>query len=280
MSRLFDIAAFSETPRIRADQRDTTLKQWRSWLRHGVFFDASSAMDAYEAWGYRCGDMKDELLVCNPPWQDVFVYGGFLEGGEIGVQTHITEPTPSILASAPDPGGRNARWVVQSRVWQTMDDGTVLVLPEDYLYLSDKGKLLSVGRSMLAAGLGEMLMTAFPFFVFQLLHCRGVTAEPQEPYKPRLPRGKRRKIPRVTFQRLQIGDPNIQRQPSEPTGDHGVAKHLCRGSFAHYTPEAPLFGKYTGVFWRPAHIKGKAEHGIRGKEYEMAGVSEGSNDGQ
>lgn len=45
--------------------------------------------------------------------------------------------------------------------------------------------------------------------------------------------------------------------------------HIRRGNFAHYTDDAPLFGKYTGTFWRPATAVGNAKNGIRVKDYEV-----------
>lgn len=45
--------------------------------------------------------------------------------------------------------------------------------------------------------------------------------------------------------------------------------HIRRGNFAHYTEDAPLFGKYTGTFWRPATAVGDAKNGIRVKDYEV-----------
>lgn len=45
--------------------------------------------------------------------------------------------------------------------------------------------------------------------------------------------------------------------------------HLVRGSFATYTEDKPLFGKYTGTFWRPAHVRGTADAGTVYKDYKV-----------
>jgi hypothetical protein len=47
------------------------------------------------------------------------------------------------------------------------------------------------------------------------------------------------------------------------------AMHICRGHFATYREEAPLFGKYAGTFWKPMHIKGNASRGIVDKGYSV-----------
>jgi hypothetical protein len=45
--------------------------------------------------------------------------------------------------------------------------------------------------------------------------------------------------------------------------------HLCRGHFATYTDQAPLFGKYVGRFWIPPHARGDRARGIVIKDYEV-----------
>lgn len=51
------------------------------------------------------------------------------------------------------------------------------------------------------------------------------------------------------------------------------ALHICRGHFAHYGDDKPLFGKYTGTFWRPMHARGKVEQGVVVKDYKIGDVS-------
>ena len=47
------------------------------------------------------------------------------------------------------------------------------------------------------------------------------------------------------------------------------ALHICRGHFAHYSPEHPLFGKYAGTFWRPQHVRGDIKRGAVVKDYAL-----------
>ena len=47
------------------------------------------------------------------------------------------------------------------------------------------------------------------------------------------------------------------------------ALHLCRGNFATYTADAPLFGKYIGRFWRPMHVRGDQKNGVVAKDYSV-----------
>ena len=47
------------------------------------------------------------------------------------------------------------------------------------------------------------------------------------------------------------------------------ALHICRGNFAHYTEDKPLFGKYTGTYWRPMHVRGSKQFGEVIKDYRV-----------
>jgi len=48
--------------------------------------------------------------------------------------------------------------------------------------------------------------------------------------------------------------------------------HMCRGHVRRYTDDRPLFGKYSGTFYIPAHVKGKMENGIIAKDYELKAI--------
>lgn len=45
------------------------------------------------------------------------------------------------------------------------------------------------------------------------------------------------------------------------------AWHRCRGHFATYTSERPLFGRQVGTFWVPAHVRGTRNVGTIEKDY-------------
>lgn len=47
------------------------------------------------------------------------------------------------------------------------------------------------------------------------------------------------------------------------------ALHICRGHFATYTEDRPLFGKHAGTFWVPAHVRGRSENGVVVSDYRV-----------
>jgi hypothetical protein len=83
---------------------------------------------------------------------------------------------------------------------------------------------------------------------------------------------RRRKDRRSPTQRLTyrvITVPGTPASGTYPRGSGGkqIPLHLVRGHFATYTDEAPLFGKRTGTYWRPAHTRGNPEKGLSTKDY-------------
>lgn len=80
---------------------------------------------------------------------------------------------------------------------------------------------------------------------------------------------KRTIIPKITYKVLEI-DPS--KTPAARSGAHSgpssQAFHLCRGHFANYD-EKPLFGKYRGRFWVPAHTRGSKKNGAVLKDYKI-----------
>jgi hypothetical protein len=63
---------------------------------------------------------------------------------------------------------------------------------------------------------------------------------------------------------------SMKRYESIPTGKEGnTPLHLCRGHLKHYTEEKPLFGKYSGTFFIPAHVRGNKKNGVVIKNYKL-----------
>lgn len=77
-------------------------------------------------------------------------------------------------------------------------------------------------------------------------------------------------IPLTKYKTLRI-KPMGKRSNSDPKEYQDLMPlHLRRGNFATYTEDAPLFGKFTGTFWRPATVVGSEKNGAVVKDYEVA----------
>jgi hypothetical protein len=73
----------------------------------------------------------------------------------------------------------------------------------------------------------------------------------------------------VTYKVLEL-EARESRGGGEAKGLWTNRVHLCRGHFATYSPEAPLFGKYVGRFWIPPHARGDRSRGMIEKDYKIA----------
>ena len=61
----------------------------------------------------------------------------------------------------------------------------------------------------------------------------------------------------------------------QKTGRHNRL-HFVRAHWATYTADAPLFGKYEGVFFKPSHVKGRLSAGVALKNYTVDAPTSGS----
>jgi len=68
---------------------------------------------------------------------------------------------------------------------------------------------------------------------------------------------------------LDIGGNTRRAYLSGNKTDIKQALHIVRGNFATYTESNPLFGKFTGTYWRPAHVRGDKKHGEIVKDYNV-----------
>lgn len=108
------------------------------------------------------------------------------------------------------------------------------------------------------------------FFMFT--HCKNVTVKESLPKRHEARAAKRNGQIPVKYHHIVI-DPQKTKtvSPHAGRGDDRPKKalHLARGHFAHYTEDKPLFGKYVGTFWRPAHVRGSADVGTVYKDYKV-----------
>lgn len=118
-----------------------------------------------------------------------------------------------------------------------------------------------------------------PFFVAMMAtgftHCKNVSMidvlEP--PLSVRAKREKKLKRPESRFRMLAIDPMRVDRDRTTGAADGedndptGRSLHIARGHFATYTDDKPLFGRYVGTFWRPAHVRGHIRDGVVSKHY-------------
>lgn len=107
-----------------------------------------------------------------------------------------------------------------------------------------------------------------------LLNCKnvGLATEPQAGLKQMLNRHKNRK--KIIYKILQINPLKPKTKQDYESIETGIkrALHTCRGHLRTYTEDKKLFGRFTGTYFIPAHIRGTEEFGIINKDYSLATV--------
>jgi len=105
-----------------------------------------------------------------------------------------------------------------------------------------------------------------------LLSCKNIVTEDHLPSaKLNKKRNKNNKQELFTYKTLLL------KLPADKSGRTGIQSssdekhkiHLCRGHFKHYSDDAPLFGRYTGLYWWDAHLRGDKNEGLIVKDYAV-----------
>ena len=108
-----------------------------------------------------------------------------------------------------------------------------------------------------------------------VLNCQNiVTKDVVPPEKLNRKRIRNGKLPLYTYKILEVvkGKPKSKNAGSVPWDYQSPASvrfHLCRGHFKTFTPDKPLFGKYSGTFWWNPQSRGNKEVGEIEKDYEV-----------
>lgn len=135
--------------------------------------------------------------------------------------------------------------------WSTMCNPGFAVAPEQQDAVTD-----------LARTMYHILCFAFTFANCKNSELVDSTCE----LKPRDKIERRLKLPSFKRYTLKIDGRSATRTDGNANLD-APAYHLCRGHFATYTPDRPLFGRLSGRFWIPAHTRGKKSSGEISKDY-------------
>ncbi len=173
------------------------------------------------------------------------------------------------------------RWILRSQCFGKLSSELVLMNWIHYVSVAEDGHfvdLLARERSNLNLTPESVIPKAdfyneslVALFAICFAHCKGATIEEHQPSRQVRRAAERAGKPIFSFHTIDI-EPSKQVLRTEGhINENGIAKalHICRGHFAHYTAEKPLFGKYTGTFYRPMHVRGKLESGIVAKDYRV-----------
>lgn len=118
---------------------------------------------------------------------------------------------------------------------------------------------------------GWMLVTASTVFMaMSFANCKNVATVDHRPHaRVAAKRREAGKPVGVTYKTLIIDPMKEVLRTEGGIEKNGLKKalHICRGHFATYTPDKPLFGRLTGTFWKPMHVRGSKQRGEVRKDY-------------
>lgn len=121
---------------------------------------------------------------------------------------------------------------------------------------------------------GELCARLYPcFFALSLMHCKNtelIRHDPASAPKRSATRRTYRGAPRFTYSTLDIHPMRQVLKKQGGSDTHGLkrALHICRGHFKDYRGQG-LFGKYKGLYWWDAHVRGAVASGIALKDYAV-----------
>jgi len=178
-------------------------------------------------------------------------------------------------------------WLVLGVFGLRTNDGNVgLGSGFTWLFLDREGRILkpmlpgfSVDQDLTAGEMEAAAMIALKFMAViamacSFLSCRNVRRVENEPdAKLQKARQRRGKPPLTKYYTLEIEPMKEVLRREGRSEEVGLKKalHICRGHFATYTEEKPLFGRpgATGRFWIPSHVRGSKDAGEIRKDYSI-----------
>lgn len=103
-------------------------------------------------------------------------------------------------------------------------------------------------------------------------NCKNTTIEPHEPdHKLNRERARHGLKPFVRYHTINIEPMRKVLKTEGGVETNGLKKaiHICRGHFARYSEDRPLFGHTSGLVWRPAHTRGAISQGVVVSDYKV-----------
>lgn len=279
-------------------------KQWPSIeasLRDGVLgsvhFDIQNVTDyLFAGTDQEHWEIKTDFPYLTPPFEECWLETGnppFIasNGQRKGLEGGKPDRWGAYMQSSPWQETDRKGWLVGSQM--VLAWGGELTTPgvQIVMFLDEQGTLIDAPKWALLGGdnyiehmkkrlpsfphslIAEMSAKMFPIWLaLSFLHCKNISVAESNP-NPKLAKARQRrnKPPLTKYYTLEIETMKRVLRTEGRSEEVGLkrALHICRGHFASYTEEKPLFGKIAGRFWIPAHVRGSKEAGEINKDYKV-----------
>jgi len=243
-------------------------------------------------WKKTSVEVTKEFPFCQPPWNFSFCEWNMPGGTELKVDGRLIQQA-GFFSYCDHFKELKSMFLGVTKEWQDYykvnDETDVLVstlvlCAAGRVYFPDHGPVATIFSPEGSAtwviappnGEGAMLLLSAVLATFTFANCCNVKLEDVTEELQPVPKIRRRlKLPEIRRYTLNImgHTGKVSREWNE--GEKGVMPwHLCRGHFATYTEEKPLFGRKgaIGRYWHPPHMKGKKENGVVIKDYAIKEV--------
>jgi hypothetical protein len=185
------------------------------------------------------------------------------------------------------------RWVLAARGYGAMGLDFFIYPGSGFLHVGERGEWLDDSQNVatyvtdqFAAHVGDHhywmehgalpvsdFMNHIPFALTAicLLHCKNVVSEIEQPSRQQQRHYERKNgFPPTDYHVLKIR-PRPERGDRSGREQAAVGlnrQHIARGHFKTFTEEAPLFGKWTGMYFWEAQVRGNPQRGKLDKAYQ------------
>jgi len=116
-------------------------------------------------------------------------------------------------------------------------------------------------------------LSVVPMLAISLANCKNVARRDATDVEgPDVKWIRRQKAPTIKYHVLDINPMKevLRTEGGSETNGLKKALHICRGHFATYTADKPLFGNIVGTVWKPAHVRGDIKQGAVVKDYSVS----------
>lgn len=287
MYERFDAAFPGETEPIRQEKARELMEWLSQTLPHAIRFEVSNVAEYFyegtpddKKWTWP-GDVPNAAPVYDVMWfEHVIPPAWRVDHDRLGVLVVAKEaadnaPLVSDVAAAVERLGRpiiesDVRWILGMYPFAGL--GQRIVGPLSWLFVAvgaDGAPLCSPFSPV--QGVWGVYVAGL---ALSFMHCKNVHVIDAEPEVSRQVRRLRSRagLPPEPKHKTLVIDPMkevLRREGGSERVGLQRALHICRGHFSHYSDERPLFGKYAGTFWVPAHVRGSTEAGAITKDYRV-----------
>ncbi len=177
----------------------------------------------------------------------------------------------------------DARWLVQLDLFAGRQKARMENFGSYSFWLDELG--MDIGKTFIECGGNDnedfdkdwtIGLAWFPMSAIALMNVKNISLVDRPVSRQVRRKHERKGIPLPQYKILELTPLKPKTKNKSDVIEKGEplrALHIARGHFRTYTDAAPLFGRITGTFWIPAHMRGNKDNGEVIKDYQLSGAT-------